>query len=182
MKPTIQDPRPVFHVSRFTFHDQRGYTLIELLVAMGVFVIITSIAIGGFIRGLKTSRQAASLASANSNVASALEQMMREIRTGLAFSVAGCPPGCVKFKNLPATNPASKDIQYQLDDGRILRGENGNFNQITDDNVEVSYLNFVLLEDDNYPDRITIQLGINAKELGVEEGVINLQTTVSARN
>ena len=154
-----------------------GYTLIELLVAMSVFVIITSIAVGGFVRGLRTSRQAAALASANANVASALEQMMREMRTGLAFNTAGCPGGCIKFKN-----SASKDIQYQLDNERILRTEDGDITQITDDNVEVSYLNFVLLEDDSYPDRITIQIGINAKELGVEEGTINLQTTVSARN
>lgn len=177
----MQKPKFLLQPKTSNLKPSQGYTLIELLVAMSVFVIVTSIAIGGYVRGIKTNRQAASLASANSNIASAIEQMMREMRVGFAFS--SCPGGCIEFRNLPTSNPASKLITYKIDGERILRGENNsNFTPITDDNVKIGYSKFTLMHTPNYPDRIIIQIGVNAEELGVEGGQINLQTTVSARN
>ncbi|MEK7137977.1 MAG: type II secretion system protein [Patescibacteria group bacterium] len=173
--------------AKFIIHNSlfksSGYTLIELLVAMSVFVIITSIAIGGYVRGIKTSRQAAALAAANSNVASALEQMMRELRVG--FGITSCPNGCIEFYNLPATSlsPLKKKITYRINGERIERGEDNNFNFIIDSNVKISKLVFEFPSlPVEYPTRVTIQIGIQTDEPGVEGGVINLQTTVSARN
>ena len=166
--------------------NQKGYTLIELLVAMGIFIIITSIAIGGYIRGIKTSRQAAALAAANSNVASALEQMMRELRVG--FSIATCPGGCITFRDRPTSSPESKEIVYRLNSSEnyIERGEGGVGGvaiPITDENVEIDYLDFRIQSlSDDYPTRIFIRIGVKTNEPGVDGGVINLQTTVSARN
>ncbi len=62
-----------------------GFTLVELLVAIGLFAVIATIASGGFISALRTQRRVASLISAESNVTLVLEQMAREERTGYLF-------------------------------------------------------------------------------------------------
>ena len=56
-----------------------------MLVTVGLFAIIITIAIGGFTNAERTQRQVSSLISAQSNVSLALEQMSREIRTGYLF-------------------------------------------------------------------------------------------------
>jgi prepilin-type N-terminal cleavage/methylation domain-containing protein len=66
-------------------NSQRGFTLIEMLVAIGVFAVVVAIATGGFVNSLRTQRQVASLISAQSNASLVLEQMAREIRTGFLF-------------------------------------------------------------------------------------------------
>jgi len=64
---------------------KKGFTLIEMLVTVGLFAIIITIAVGGFVNAERTQRQVSSLISAQSNVSLALEQMSREIRTGYLF-------------------------------------------------------------------------------------------------
>ncbi len=65
--------------------NRKGFTLIEMLVAIGIFSIVISIATGGFVSSLRTERQAAALISAQSNASLVLEQMAREIRTSSLF-------------------------------------------------------------------------------------------------
>lgn len=66
-------------------NNSQGFTLVEILVAMGVFTIVIAIATAGFVNSLRTQRQVASLISAQSNASLVLEQMAREIRTGFLF-------------------------------------------------------------------------------------------------
>jgi len=67
------------------FNSQKGFTLIESLVSVGIFSVVVSIAAGGFVQALQTQRQLEGLISANSNAGLVIEQMAREIRTGRAF-------------------------------------------------------------------------------------------------
>ncbi len=60
----------------------RGFTIVELLVAMGIFLIVVEIAVGGFVNALRAQKQVAALIAAEGNADLALEQMAREIRTG----------------------------------------------------------------------------------------------------
>ncbi len=64
---------------------KKGFTLIEMLVTVGLFVIIIAIAVGGFTNAIRSQRQVSSLISTQSNVSLALEQMARQIRTGYLF-------------------------------------------------------------------------------------------------
>ena len=66
-------------------NNRMGFTLVEVLVAIGVFSIVVAIATGGFVSSLRTERQVASLISAQSNASLVLEQMAREVRTGYLF-------------------------------------------------------------------------------------------------
>jgi len=64
---------------------KKGFTLVELLITVGLFVVVITIAVGGFTNAIRTERQVSSLISAQSNISLALEQMSREIRTGYLF-------------------------------------------------------------------------------------------------
>src|SRR5260370_42656185 len=66
-------------------NSRTGFTLVETIIAIGLFGILVSIAVGGFVNALHTQKEVGTLISAQSNVSLAVEQMAREIRTGYLF-------------------------------------------------------------------------------------------------
>jgi prepilin-type N-terminal cleavage/methylation domain-containing protein len=194
---------------------KKGFTLIEMLVTVGLFAIIITIAVGGFTNAERTQRQVSSLISAQSNVSLALEQMSRDIRTGYYFCHAP-PPGdysdtsvCDDINNSTSSSceivPSSStsptllcpslnfydaehnEINYSWAGGSLTESINSSAPQsITGNAVYVKYLKFQLFgqtEDDHWPPRITISIGIAASSTdpAVMNDVFNLETTVSAR-
>lgn len=163
--------------------SKRSFTLIELLVAMMLFIILLSIAVGGFIRALRTQRAITALMEANDNVSFALEQMAREIRTGYHF---------IKLSDseLQFVNAQNLVVWYRLNDVTIERGTESvtlqrTYKKITADSAKISNFNIALFgaeDGDGYPPRITISLSVSIRGPGVEKLGIstNVQTTVSS--
>ncbi len=60
----------------------RGYTLIELIVSLGVFGVVVTLAAGGYFIVLNAMRHAQASAVAIDNFSFVLEKMTRSIRTG----------------------------------------------------------------------------------------------------
>src|SRR5260221_302855 len=73
----------------FSRRDRRGFTVMELLIAMALFSVVISIAVGGIVISLRGQRELAELIAADNDVSLALEQMAREVRTGFAFCRGG---------------------------------------------------------------------------------------------
>lgn len=181
------------HMRTFLFSysvsSRSGFTLIEFLIALGLFAIVVSVAVGGFVRALVVQRQLVGLASANSNVSLAVEQMAREIRTGTDFSCNAEPCDELRF-----LNARGNEVIYKwIDDGdisSIQRREvctqsvgcsgTGDFENITGTNVDISDLRFLLFT--TPVPRVTISLGLAARESSIRSTVVRIQTTVSARN
>lgn len=163
-----------------------GFTLIESLVAVGLFSVISSIAVGGFALALNTQRNISGLVAANNNVSLALEQMAREIRTGFSFcvgetvSLCGLSAGTIAF-----INDRRETVVYGLSSGAIEKKVgSGAFEKITGNNVEVKYLVFNLrgqAPDDGLVPLITISIGVGSREANISGIVTRLQTTVSSR-
>lgn len=168
---------------RKTNHYTRGFTLIETLVAIGLFSIVVSIAAGGFVRAFRTQSQILDLIAANGNASLAIEQIAREIRTGVDFK---CENDCTF---LTFVNANGERVEYEkLDiEGRnaiAKRTENGDAKPVTADNVSVEYLLFYLqgeLVGDEAAPRITISIGIAPAAEESNIVVTRIQTTVSAR-
>ena len=85
-------------------------------------------------------------------------------------------------------NSAGDIVTYRLSGDVIERGcctaGAPIFRGITGNNVSVRYLNFRLLgasEGDGWPPRVTMTIGVSAKEAGVSLKVTSLETTVSSR-
>ena len=180
---------------RRTFISVRGFTLLELMVSLGLFIIVVTLAVGGFVGALRSQRQVAALISANNNVSLALEQMAREIRTGRNF----CDPRPAIMTTCPAHvlvfyNAEGDRITYRKDINGGAFIERGDFNgastvfkRITGVGAFVWSLDFFVSGDINndpgnvWPARVTIVIGVSAKEPAISGGVIRLQTTISSR-
>jgi prepilin-type N-terminal cleavage/methylation domain-containing protein len=183
--------------------NKKGFTIIEVLVAIGLFSVVAAIAVGGFARALRTQRQAQLLLAVNSNVSAALEMMAREIRTGIGFSIQ---PG--DFPGYAFTNAKGEAVWYiwRRDLGELWRrvfvpptfGRGGGFvgGKITGDNVRVTNAKFSVQgtgksnpsdpkakSDDGFPPRVTIALEVVASttDPAIAASPVRLQTTVSAR-
>lgn len=67
----------------------RGFTLIEMIVSLGLFSVVIVVAIGALLTMVNADKQLQSEQSVMSNLAFALDSMTREIRTGTNFYCAG---------------------------------------------------------------------------------------------
>jgi prepilin-type N-terminal cleavage/methylation domain-containing protein len=76
--------RRIFNFKKYL--NQKGTTLVEMLVALSIFSIFMSVAVGGFIQALSNQRVVLKLISATDNLSMVLEEIMRQIRVGTNFS------------------------------------------------------------------------------------------------
>ena len=151
--------------------NNRGFTIIELMVAVGLFLIVVSIAAAVFVQSLRSQKQVVALMAANDNASLTLEQMTREIRLASQFTST-----CTR---LSFTNYFGEAVSYELNNDAIER----NGRPLTAANVKVHYLCFSLLGEtvgDGLATRVTIRLGVSARG-GLEDFLTRLQTTVSSR-
>lgn len=65
--------------------SRAGFTLVETLISIGIFMVLVVIAVGGFVQALHTQGEIGTLISAQSNVNLGIEEMAREMRTGYLF-------------------------------------------------------------------------------------------------
>lgn len=156
-----------------------GFTVVELIVAIGLFTTLFGIVSGSFINALRTERRIVALVSANDSAQGSLEQMAREIRTGLNFDLRFDlrPEGDLTF-----TNYKGENITYTLGEESIKRGVDDAFKPITADNVRARSLQFFLCDPLDCPvPRVTIATGISAADSSLDAIILNMQTSVSAR-
>ena len=181
MKHDTKNNHKRFHASRFRLQES-GFTLVELLVAMTLFVTLVGIASGAFIRSLRTQRAVVALMEANDNVSLALEQMAREVRTGYNFTKPS-------ENELQFVNADNLIVWYRLNSGVIERGTESvrlerTYKKITADSVKITNFNIALMGQnpgDGYPPRITISLAVTTTNRYLESVLTYIQTTISAR-
>lgn len=167
--------------------------MVELLISIGLFSVIVSVAVGGYVNAIRTQQRTTALLATHSNIGLVLEQMMREMRTGFEFCASpliGCASGRLVFKNAN-----EQLVQYCLSEAGIFRQtslvrscEEGE--KITANNIAVQYLDFFVSgtePDDGRQTRVTITIGVSAaqgaglRDIPGVSGVLKLQTTVSPR-
>lgn len=69
------------HDSRFRIHD-RGFTLIEVIMVLGIFTIATTAAMSIFVSANKASRRTLALARVGTDARWVMEKMVEDIRLG----------------------------------------------------------------------------------------------------
>ena len=149
-----------------------GFTIIELLVALGIFSIVILVGVGGFARALKIQRQVSAFSSVNSNISLILEQAAREIRTGINFCANGTV--CGSSSVLSFINAKGENVTYCLNGEaieRVIAGSCGDGQRITADDVSVQYLTFIISGNQNndvHPPLITILTGASPKDASIE--------------
>ena len=74
--------RGPIHDTRYTIHDGRGFTLVEMIVAVALFAIVMLVSVGALLSLTAANRKAQALQSVMNNLNVALDGMVRSIRMG----------------------------------------------------------------------------------------------------
>jgi prepilin-type N-terminal cleavage/methylation domain-containing protein len=119
-----------------------GYTLIELVVAVGLFALIMTLASGAYFIVINLNRQVQGVTTGINNLSFALETMTRSIRTGTDYNCGGigdCQNGSSNFAFRDTNNVL---VSYRLSGSSIRETRNGVESAITDPSVNVTSLMF----------------------------------------
>lgn len=163
--------------------NNKGFTILELLVAMSIFVLIVGSSVGIFVYGLKIQRRSIAYQQLLDQTSYLLEYMSRAVRmsqkdisgacTGTAKSNYSFSLGCLRFRNYKG------QCQQFCAASQRLRDENGNF--LTSSNLSVQTFLVTLFgegQNDNVQPRVNFYIDIR----GREDARIITRTDVSQRN
>ena len=89
---------------------QSGFTLIEMIVSLGVFSVVITIAVGALLVLIATNQQLQAEQSVMTNLSFALDSMTREIRTGTNYY-------CVDAVNYSQFGPSGVFDNVDIDAG-----------------------------------------------------------------
>ena len=70
-------------------HTQRGFTLIEMIVSLGIFSIVATMTVGSLLVLISGNQQLQGEQNAMTNLAFAIDSMTREMRTGSSYVCVG---------------------------------------------------------------------------------------------
>ncbi len=132
-------------------HIQGGYTLVELIVAVGLFALVMMLASGAYLMMIGISRRTQSIASGIDNLSFALETMTRTIRTSTSY---GCPTAGIDCSSGGATfsvkNPEGNTVSYTSSNSAITQTTNGVTASLTDSSIKITSLKFYAVGTQSY--------------------------------
>jgi len=173
----------------------KSYTLIEVLVAVGIFIIIIAAPTGFLVGSLKGQQKALASQKLLDNTSYTLEYMSRALRMAKKELSA---PACLSQNGLNYETTRSetglKFINYKeecqeffLEQKRLKESKDGIENYLTSEDLEITSLKFKLSgesQTDNDQPRVTLFLEIKGGKGQRPElrPLIKIQTTISQRN
>ena len=150
----------------------KGFTLVELVVALGLFAIVITIGASVLLHSLRSLRYVAHQASAMDNISLAMEQMAREVRMG--SNITPADGGGDLRNSFSFINHEGNTIDYSFCGTRMCREGT----HITMSNIIIRGGFLISNSGGNKTPRITI----TARAEDVRGNVLGLvQTTISAR-
>lgn len=126
------------------FQKKRGYTLIELIIAVGLFALAMTLVSGAYLMMIGVTRHAQGTAIGIDNLSFALETMTRTIRTGTNYSGGGSSFSVMSADAQPVSYRVSPDPTTS--NGVIMQSKNNQpWVALTDPSmVNVKSLTFVV--------------------------------------
>jgi len=180
----------------------KGYTIIEILVAVGIFTMIIAAPTGFLVGSIEAQRKALSSQELVNNVSYTLEYMSRALRMAKKDLTGDCIERGLNYENPADDISKIRFLNYkgycqefslsdaQLKERKSIDGDKenlGEFFPLTSNDLEVELVRFQLSgagQDDEFQPRITLFLKVKGArgqkpELQPE---IKIQTTISQRN
>ncbi len=184
----------------FSFFKKRrqvcvaGFTIIEMIVAIGLFGVVMVIASGALLTMLDANRKAQTIKSVINNLSFALESMTREIRMGsnyhcgtvAVFNSAPSLSDCPNFDDAMAfVNNKTEVVEYSLSGSQIMKKTALGEVAVTAPEVAISRLYFLVAgaeqgADTEQPSALIIMEGCVMKK-DIDKSCFNIQTLVSQR-
>ncbi|MBI2099826.1 MAG: prepilin-type N-terminal cleavage/methylation domain-containing protein [Candidatus Vogelbacteria bacterium] len=172
----------------------RGFTLIEIMVAISIFTIVAVIAVGALITANRVNQKAQSIKLVMDNLNYAMESMTFKMRRGGPYycgdDLLNTPPPSVTSQNCvsggnslafltPKSAPSPETVVYGLRSGKIAISRQGASPvDITSSAATITHLRFYVPS--SSVGQVTIIISGYA-QVGHEQTEFALQTTVSER-
>lgn len=172
---------------KFLYKKQKGFSLIEMIVAVAVFTVVVTIALSTYLNASSLQRRAVAARALNDNLSFAFEVMTREIRDGNAFSIS--PFG----SRIDFINNFNCAIAYYESGKRLYRDgsleidgscSNSQNRPLTSSEIEINNLEFNLAFDNPSNLRKMIIINMNGF-INLEKGdefEFNLQTVATQQD
>ncbi len=188
-------------------NQEKGFTLIEVMVAVSIFTIVMVVALGAILAIVNANRKAQSLHTVINNVNLAVETMARDLRTGYNYKCGPTKDVCtygttasyeeISFTSLQVAERLGTDdvvtviyrrsetsegkgyLEKSIDDGT-------NWTRITDNSVDIEGLSFrvwginTLLTGDTNQPKIILNLKAKITAHG-NSSEFAIQTFISQR-
>lgn len=179
---------------------QRGFTLIELIVSVGIFAIVITMSISTLLVMVDANRRAQGHETAMTNLSFVVDSITRNIRTGYDYycrssSISTLPSvgvtqDCSGGENIVFTSERTGDrVGYRKNGSTIERKiNNGEWLQVTSDDLTVETFEVTVNDTNKFYDdadeaQPTVKLTIKGSVFeGLESEVnFNLQTDIVQR-
>lgn len=129
-------------MTKTNFQSKRGYTLIELIIAVGIFALVMVLASGAYFMMINLNRQTQAVVTGINNLSYALETMSRQMRMGINYICNGIGDCAGGGSTLSFTDETGASVTYSLVNGSIVQTTNGVSSILTDPAVSISSLVF----------------------------------------
>lgn len=130
--------------------NNKGFTLIEIMVAVSIFAIVMMIAIGAVLAIVSANKKAESLSSVINNLNFALEAMNRDLRTGydyICVDPTGNACGGIQFSSSQADGDS---VTYSFDSSAksITKTDTSGTFSVISTEIYIEDLKFYLADED----------------------------------
>ncbi|MEX2145042.1 MAG: prepilin-type N-terminal cleavage/methylation domain-containing protein [Candidatus Spechtbacterales bacterium] len=173
----------------------QGFTLLETIVALGIFTVIVTASFSALVLSLQAQRSVLAEKAVSENVNYATEFMSRQMRVAKRDGAGGCIVVNSTFQTPSATeiqfiNGNDKCVRFFLSSGAIqyenITDVSGIIPLTTGSAVSVDTLDFSILGElrgDSEQPRatITIQASAVGSQPEIEKARVDIQTTVAVR-
>lgn len=170
---------------------QKGFTVVEILVAVLVFFTVVGISMGALLAVVNANNKAQAVSNVMNNLNFTLEAMVRDFRLGTDYKCGATGDGtadCSSGASL-VTVTTQKGIRtsYQLSGGQIVKTVNGVDSVVSGDDVVITKLTFYVAGSaaapgDTLQPRILVILeGRTASTQAGTQTSFHIQTTASQR-
>jgi prepilin-type N-terminal cleavage/methylation domain-containing protein len=175
------------------FKNQKGFTIIEMMIAIAIFLIIVMIGMGALLNANLVHNKSRDMRSILDNLSFVMDEMSRNIRTGSEYSCTGGSsgtfPDCIdgneiSFKRTDINGTTDWKYFFDINNGDLLK-EVGSDQVKLIDGSQISMNSGIFSvsganSGDNFQPFVTIRLNGSITTKGIVTP-FSLQTSVSQR-
>ena len=175
--------------------SQSGFTLIEMMVAISLFTVVMTVALGSLLTLIDANKKAQAIQTLMTNLNYVVDDISRNARVANSYHCAsptslsnlGVPLDCSAGKGLFAfkTN-AGDQIVFRINNARVEKSTNGatTFIPVTAKEIEIEKLTFYVSGapdgDNEQPMVVMLMSGVISRGTKIETN-FNIQTSITQR-
>ena len=167
---------------------ERGFTLIEMIVAVSLFTVVVFVSVGALLAVADANRKANALRTVMDNLSFSLESMNRSIRTGTDYECDGSSNCAAGGNTLTVIDPNGSEITYMFSEsngkGTIVRTKNGgDAINVTTPEIDINDLTFYVrgVGSDSRQPYVVVFISGTAEIIEKLITEFSVQTTVTQR-